>query len=83
MSTASTQFEDERQLEFMMRKRHRQAALDAQIEMARAARKDATLTSRPWLLRTVSRLHAALRSPRAAQAPVSPSIAPRSAPAGE
>lgn len=38
MSTASTQFEDERRMEFMMNKRHREAAMEARIREAGLAR---------------------------------------------
>jgi hypothetical protein len=44
MSTASTQFEDERRLEFLMQKRHREAALEAELRRARDTREPSRQT---------------------------------------
>jgi hypothetical protein len=44
MSTASTQFEDERRLEFLMQKRHREAALEAELRRGRDTREPARRT---------------------------------------
>lgn len=75
MSTASTQYEDERQLEFMMQKRHRQAALDAQIRIANASAPRRSGRARLALGQALARVRTAIRAEGAPEASVTTHVA--------